>query len=596
MRPIRWLHVSDMHMRVSDAWSQDVVLKAMCNHVARQRADGMTLDFVLATGDLTFSGKTDEYKLTASFFDALSAASGVGRDYIFCIPGNHDIDRERQKMCFLGARTFLHNQNLVDILLSPGEDLETLLKREESYRHFQTSYFKAQDRTCTADGLGYVSSISIDDVRIAIAGLDSAWLAEGGREDCGKLLIGERQVINALELANTLDPHIVIGMSHHPFHLLLEFDHQIAQNRIERACQFFHCGHLHEPESVIGGYNSTGCLTLSAGASFETRQFHNTYSIVTLDLLHALRTVEIAQYNPSNGSFSFTSSYDYRIELPAVTCSVIELAQVMKTHSGKLAPWSHYLSALLLDQKAEFLISAQNDCIFGSFDVIQDLPDSDLKLKTSEFMAFKNVLRVFYKRVSLPDIFARRGVAVEQYGDVLRQLCSMDSALESRLAIQEEDAKRLATTEPHEGFSHTVILLKELAVAEDWMLLRDRAQRHVDSLDPAVAIHAKRMLALGLSHSDEVADKKTAIELFRLLTEDQSTEFTDTGNLAILLTEIMEADSLEEAKAVVLDGIRRFPVKADYYSDIGQRIVEATGDRHFRQQIEITVAERGKDD
>lgn len=594
MRPIRWLHISDIHIRTSDAWSQDVVLKAMCNLVAQQHADGMTLDFILATGDLAFSGKADEYKLAASFFDALSKASGVVTERLFCIPGNHDIDRERQKMCFHGARTFLQNQSQVDLLLLGGEDLETLLKREENYRQFQTFYFKAQDRTFTADGLGYVSCILIDNVRIAIAGLDSAWLAEGGIEDHGKLLLGERQVINALEQANTLDPHIVIGMSHHPFHLLLEFDHQIVQNRIQRVCRFFHCGHLHEPESVIGGYNNTGCLTLYAGASFETRHSHNTYSIVTLDLLHALSTVDIVQYNPRNGSFSITSSLNFRTELPAVTCSISELAHAMKTYSEKLAPWSHYLSALLLEQKAEFPISGESNCTFGSFDVIQDLPDSALKQKTSEFMAFKNVLRVFYKRVPLPDIFMQRGVVVEQYGDVLRELCSVDSELESRLAILEGDAKRLANTEPHDGFSHTVILLKELADAKEWALLRDRAQSHIDSPDPTIAIHAKRMLALGLAYSEEAIDKKMAIEIYRLLTNDQSTEFTDAGNLAILLMEVMGNESLEEAKAVVLNGISKFPSKADYYVEIGQRIVEATGDKDFRQQLESAVAERGK--
>lgn len=596
MHPIRWMHMSDIHMRISDAWSQDVVLKALCDHVAQQRADGITLDFILVTGDLTFSGKTDEYKLTASFFDALSAVSGVAKDKIFCIPGNHDIDRERQRMCFLGVRAFLQNQNQVDLFLSPGEELETLLKREENYKHFQTSYFKAQDRTGTADGLGYVSFVLIDDVRIAIAGLDSAWLAEGGMDDYGKLLIGERQVINSLELANVRDPHIIIGMSHHPFYQLLEFDHHVVKNRIESTCRFFHCGHLHEPESIISGYKSTGCLILSAGASFETRQSRNTYSIVTLDLLHALSKVEIAQYNPSDGSFSFVSSYGYRIELPAVTCSVFELAQVMQTYSGKLTPWSHYLSALLLEQKAEFPVLTQDDCTFGSFDFIEELPDSDLKQKTSEFMAFKNVLRVLYKRVPLYDIFVQRGAAVEEYGDILRQLCSKNSVLGSRLAVQEEEAKMLASTEPQEDLSHTVVLLNELAAAGEWKILCNNAKRHVDSLDLTVGIHAKRMLGLGLAHSDEVTDKKKAIDIFRSLTEDQSTEFTDSGNLAILLTEEMKDTSLEEAKKLVLDGIRKFPLKADYYSDIGQRIVEATGDRHLRQQIEIIIAERGKGD
>ena len=35
-------------MRVSDAWSQDVVLKAMCDDIARQRKGGMSIDFILA--------------------------------------------------------------------------------------------------------------------------------------------------------------------------------------------------------------------------------------------------------------------------------------------------------------------------------------------------------------------------------------------------------------------------------------------------------------------------------------------------------------------------------------------------------------------
>jgi hypothetical protein len=37
MRPIRWLHISDIHMRVSKVWSQDIVLKAMCDDIATQR-------------------------------------------------------------------------------------------------------------------------------------------------------------------------------------------------------------------------------------------------------------------------------------------------------------------------------------------------------------------------------------------------------------------------------------------------------------------------------------------------------------------------------------------------------------------------------
>ena len=120
----------------------------------------------------------------------------------------------------------LKDQNRIDAVLGTGEELETLLKRQENYRRFQNSYFDRQKRNWTDEKLGYGSPLVIEDIRLAIVGLDSAWLAEGGLSDHGNLLIGEHQAINALKLARESDdvPHIIVGMAHHPFHLLKEFD------------------------------------------------------------------------------------------------------------------------------------------------------------------------------------------------------------------------------------------------------------------------------------------------------------------------------------------------------------------------------------
>ena len=57
MRPIQWLHVSDFHLRESEVWSQDAVLAAMVDDIKRRVAEGAKFDFVLATGDLAFSGQ-----------------------------------------------------------------------------------------------------------------------------------------------------------------------------------------------------------------------------------------------------------------------------------------------------------------------------------------------------------------------------------------------------------------------------------------------------------------------------------------------------------------------------------------------------------
>jgi 3',5'-cyclic AMP phosphodiesterase CpdA len=244
MRTVTWLHISDFHLRDSQAWAQDVVLSGMCDDIARRRARVGGIDFVLATGDFASAGKANEYVRAGVFFNEVLRVAGVPRERIFFTPGNHDVDRERQKMSFAGARHALQSENEIDVFLASPEEMSTLLQRQEHYYRFQESYLPRQTRVWTPDRLGYVSTIDFDRLRIAIVGLNTAWLAEGGLSDHGKLLAGERQVIDALRIAKEAEPHITIAMAHHPFHLLNDFDRRPVQRRIEEVCHFFHCGHL----------------------------------------------------------------------------------------------------------------------------------------------------------------------------------------------------------------------------------------------------------------------------------------------------------------------------------------------------------------
>src|SRR5689334_1738907 len=94
---IRLLHVSDLHLKAQSAsWSQDVVLRALHKAVSNQ-AKTRPVDLVLATGDLSYSGKTAEYAQVAGFFDALLDDLGLSRSDLFVVPGNHDNDLAVQK-------------------------------------------------------------------------------------------------------------------------------------------------------------------------------------------------------------------------------------------------------------------------------------------------------------------------------------------------------------------------------------------------------------------------------------------------------------------------------------------------------------------
>jgi 3',5'-cyclic AMP phosphodiesterase CpdA len=592
MRPITWLHISDIHLRPREAWAQDVVLRAMCDDIAARRAS-LAPDFVLVTGDLAFSGKAAEYDIAAGFFDALIAASGVPKERIYCIPGNHDINRERQRMAFIGTRATLQDQNRTDIFLDPAsrEDLTTLLLREEGYRAFQASYFAGQDRAVTDDGLAYVARLLIEDVRLAIVALDSAWLAEGGVDDHGKLLIGERQVINALRLARERGdpPHVVLAMSHHPLHILHEFDRRPAQAHIERNCHFLHCGHLHDPEQRSAGSGPNGCLTVAAGASFETRHTRNSYTSITLNLLRARRSVTTIHYNHHDATFAAAPALEFPIEVqPSGTCSVSELAAALAAFDQAAAAWPHYFAALLLDQKAEIPISTATGYAFGSFAVMEAAVDSDLQHRTAAFKAFRNALRVLYQRIPLPEILRTHGQAVAQYGAALATIVEANPTLGTRLRALEADARALAAVEPVESFSHTVAMLDEIASTGDWGLLREQAERHLDSPSPPVALAARRRQALALANGTERAEKEAAAALYQDLSRSEVFDQTDFGNLALLLVEIGDQGRARDA---LLSGIAACGATS-YLMDIGHKIVEETGDRAFRKQLEAALSDR----
>ena len=551
--------------------------------------NGTPIDFILATGDLAFSGKSSEYDLVQDFFNKVSAASGVGIERIFCIPGNHDVDRNRQTTLFMGARSTLKSHSQVYSFLEKTEERETLLKRLENYKQFQELYFSGQQRKLTDDQLGYVSTIDVGDVRIAILGLNSAWLADGGTSDHMNLLLGESQARDALRLANAANPHITLAMGHHPLRLLQDFDRSSLQSLIEHGCHFFHCGHLHEPEAY--GTIDGKCLTLAAGASFDSREYQNAYSIVSLDLLHAKRDVKFIRYNPVDGLFSYEKDSSYNVEVDATKlCGIGELATVLEKYTPS-GTCPYYLSALLLGMQAEVPIASGNIFVFGAVGLITNQPDTDFNAKTKAFLACRNILRLFSGRMELRAILAKYGHSIREYSDALGGFCNADEVLRDKVAERERNARALANVEPLRPFQHTHALLDRLRAEEDWDELRRQARRHIDSSDTATALTARRMLGICLGRSSERSDQEEAIKIHRAL---QSEGIAEAQDIAVLADVLIALKDYDLARDVIRSGLRDYPDRWQGFAEIGNRITEATGDRNFRDELSALCGQKGK--
>jgi predicted MPP superfamily phosphohydrolase len=138
---ITWLHISDLHFRGGDSYDADVVLRALLQDVAeRIESDGLRPDFIAVTGDLAFSGKPAEYEQAAGFFDQLLATTGLDKQRLFVVPGNHDVERDKISTLARRAGESLNDQASTNGILGNKGDRAVMLDRFPGYTRFVKNY------------------------------------------------------------------------------------------------------------------------------------------------------------------------------------------------------------------------------------------------------------------------------------------------------------------------------------------------------------------------------------------------------------------------------------------------------------------------
>jgi predicted MPP superfamily phosphohydrolase len=276
---IRWLHISDLHLKSqAAAWSQDVVLRALHKAIAEQRVK-RPVNFILATGDLSYSGKHDEFLQVEAFFDNLLKELDLSRADVFFIPGNHDNDLSLQKYSVVGARTVLTSAGLADELVGDAIERNQILTRQGAFWKFVSKFVPGGTWRTTPDGLGYIATKTLSPLRLSIIGLNSAWLCHSGQKDHGNVVVGERQIIEVMKAIEEERPHFVIAMIHHPLFWLCSFEHKAIEDRLRQVCDFVLRGHLHETDIQTHVTGDHRCVFAAAGASFKTRESRNSFQL-----------------------------------------------------------------------------------------------------------------------------------------------------------------------------------------------------------------------------------------------------------------------------------------------------------------------------
>ena len=292
---VRIVHLSDFH--VSD-WSAslDDEIKA----VAKDLEDNFQgADYVVITGDLTFSGEAQQFKIVEEkVLPRISAAAHVGKKKFIVVPGNHDVHRESATA---SIRTAAKGMKEGDI--SP-DDLVSEVLASHAFDNYQ-KFISTAGVMAKAKGQDGFRTITLSAARsqfgrISFACINTAWACiEDSRK--GEVFVAKKQLEFAREM--TAEGQLKIAVMHHDINWL----HDSEVDLIERMSSDFDIllmGHVHRDASVLRQTpNNTALLLTGAAFANDANAEYLGYNVYDIDPLDCKVTIYYRKYAAARHKF-----------------------------------------------------------------------------------------------------------------------------------------------------------------------------------------------------------------------------------------------------------------------------------------------------
>lgn len=275
--PLRWLHLSDLHIgsRGEPAWWH--VLDKFWRSIDEYLTIVGAPDLVLLTGDLTFKGEQVEFDKLTRFLEnllvRLPKTTGGLAPLIVTLPGNHDLQRPsgsdaRRYRLLRDYDKGRDDEDVAGLLaeLWDKKDASFVQPLFEQYLAWFDAFIRPQAQRA---GVNMHTSFFPGDVflslrlpgrfPLAVVALNSAWLQYQGGDFEGKLALPVEQFHAALPHGKNESPldalkgmHRALLLMHHPRGWLSAAQRHLFDSEIYPGERFVAClhGHMHEPDSV----------------------------------------------------------------------------------------------------------------------------------------------------------------------------------------------------------------------------------------------------------------------------------------------------------------------------------------------------------
>jgi formylglycine-generating enzyme required for sulfatase activity/predicted MPP superfamily phosphohydrolase len=279
-RPVRVLHLSDLHFSAKTAWDSGTVLGRLKADVAKLRAEVGEIHLVVVTGDIADTGTAEEYaQATTWLTEHLAPSAGVNASQIRVVPGNHDVHRgsitDFATVITKGLFAQSDPQQAIGRVLSNPNARAELLARQAAFLTFAQTFHPGLTVPWWSE------RPKLQGLTVHLAGFNSAWLS-GSDQDRGNLVLSRWQCNELLKEAETAD--LSIALLHHPWDYLKELDHE-SQEAIRLHCGVILHGHTHDQKSSLASDPDRDVLQLAAGACYAGAKWPNAYQLLELDPL-----------------------------------------------------------------------------------------------------------------------------------------------------------------------------------------------------------------------------------------------------------------------------------------------------------------------
>jgi predicted phosphodiesterase len=263
------------------------------------------VDLLCFTGDVADWALQEEYSQASDVFTSILSHLGLARDYLFVVPGNHDVQRETAKDAWKKMRKLLFERPDVRARIGtwaagagapsgvPPDLPERVLKRQAAYL---TWVEVAQNRGELLPGqreinhptLGFRKSLKDErfPFQVHIIGLNSAWLC-GDNDDKGKLIVTRDQVDWLSHQDGKPLKGFRLALMHHALSDLADWDAAEVKRALADTTDLLLHGHQHDPNAEIRAEPGRALRVLAAGSLYEGDEgdrYVNSFHVIDANL------------------------------------------------------------------------------------------------------------------------------------------------------------------------------------------------------------------------------------------------------------------------------------------------------------------------